>query len=255
MAGTIPRTPSDPTGDEYWHETRRPLTCLLFLAPLLILYELGVIWIGVEPADVRNRADFWMRSGLEIAGLEHTLILPAAVVAILVLWQVYGRYTWTVRPSSLPGMLAESVLFAFGLVLVGELHGRLAGGEAASVPSPLAISRETAALAVTFLGAGLYEEVLFRLMLLPLLYAALRLARLTPAWAGGLAVLLSGVAFAAAHHIEFPHEAVPAAVFVFRAAAGVFFAGLFYWRGFGIAVGTHATYDLLVGIVLANHPV
>ena len=254
MAGAVPRISADQSGDEYWHETRRPLACLLFLAPLLVIYEAGVLWTGGEHADVRNRADFWMRSGLQIAGLEHTLILPAAVVAILLVWHLCGRYAWKVRPSSFPGMLAESLLFAFALVLVGQLHGRLSTG-GALVPSTLAISRETAALAVSFLGAGLYEEVLFRLMLLPAVYAGLRLARLTPAWAGGLAVLLTGVAFAAAHHVEAPHEAVPAAVFAFRATAGVFFAGLFYWRGFGITVGTHAAYDLLVGIVLTDQAV
>jgi hypothetical protein len=38
--------------------------------------------------------------------------------------------------------------------------------------------------------------------------------------------------------------------FVFRATAGVFFAGLFVVRGFGITVGSHAAYDLLVGILI-----
>jgi hypothetical protein len=35
----------------------------------------------------------------------------------------------------------------------------------------------------------------------------------------------------------------------FRLAAGVFFAVVFLLRGFGIAAGTHALYDLLVGLV------
>ena len=33
---------------------------------------------------------------------------------------------------------------------------------------------------------------------------------------------------------------------LFRIAAGVFFGCLFVYRGFGIVVGTHALYDLLV---------
>jgi Type II CAAX prenyl endopeptidase Rce1-like len=251
MAGEIARTHLD-REDEYWHETRRPLVCLLFLLPLLAVYELGVLWVGRDhPADVRNRADFWMRSGLETAGLAHTLVLPAAVVAILLIWHVWGRFPWRVRPSAFVGMLAESLLFAFALLLVGQLHARVFPGGMES-PAALAIDRATAALAVSFLGAGLYEEVLFRLMLLPAIYGGLRLARMSPAWAGVLAVLLSGVAFAAAHHVEGPGELVPPGVFAFRTAAGVLFAGLFYWRGFGITVGAHAAYDLLVGIVLAR---
>ena len=33
----------------------------------------------------------------------------------------------------------------------------------------------------------------------------------------------------------------------FRCLAGIFFATLFVYRGFGIAAGTHALYDVLVG--------
>jgi hypothetical protein len=239
------------SGDEYWHETRQPLVCLLFLAPVLLIYELGVVWTGgLEPAEVRNRADSWMRSGLQIAGIEHSLVLPASVAVILLAWHVFGRFLWRVRPSAFVGMLAESLLFAFVLILVGQLHNRLFAGTG-EPPAALAVNRETAALAISFLGAGLYEEVLFRLMLLPVIYGLLRLGRMPPGWAGALAVLMTGIAFAAAHHLESPDQPVAPAVFGFRATAGVFFAGLFYWRGFGITVGTHATYDLLVGIVLA----
>ena len=237
--------------DEYWHETRRPLVCLLFLAPLLLAYELGVMWTGgPDPSDVRNRADSWMRSGLQIAGIEHSLVLPVSVVAILLAWHLAGRFVWRVRPSAFVGMFAESLLFAFVLILVGQFHNHLLAGSGGP-PAALSIDRETAALAVSFLGAGLYEEVLFRLMLLPVIYASLRLVRMTPGWAGTLAVLLTGIAFAAAHHLERPDQIVAPAVFTFRTTAGVFFAGLFHWRGFGITVGTHAVYDLLVGIVLA----
>jgi hypothetical protein len=37
--------------------------------------------------------------------------------------------------------------------------------------------------------------------------------------------------------------------FVFRTVAGLFFSALFIYRGFGIAAGTHAAYDMLVGLV------
>ena len=256
MAGEIARAADSSlaqSGDEYWHETRRPLVCLLFLTPLLVIYELGVLWTGGNsPGDVRNRADDWLRSGLKLAGLEHPLVLPGMVVAALLAWHLCARCPWRMRPSVFVGMLAESLLFALAVVLLGQLHNRAFAGGTLALPAALPIDRETAALAVSFLGAGLYEEVLFRLMLLPALFGVLRLARMPAVWAGGLAVLWGGVTFAAAHHIEVAAEPVPPAVFAFRAAAGVFFGGLFYWRGFGITVGAHAAYDLLVGVVLAQ---
>jgi hypothetical protein len=36
--------------------------------------------------------------------------------------------------------------------------------------------------------------------------------------------------------------------FVFRFLAGVFFSVLFVYRGFGIAAGSHAAYDVLLGL-------
>ena len=41
-------------------------------------------------------------------------------------------------------------------------------------------------------------------------------------------------------------------VFLFRMLAGIYFALLFRLRGFGIAVGTHAFYDIIVGVTLTT---
>jgi hypothetical protein len=63
-----------------------------------------------------------------------------------------------------------------------------------------------------------------------------------------LAAIGSSVLFAGAHHVG-PHgEQFDAFVFLFRFTAGLYFALLFWWRGFGIAVGAHAGYDVLVGV-------
>ena len=40
--------------------------------------------------------------------------------------------------------------------------------------------------------------------------------------------------------------------FAFRTLAGMFFAALYVFRGFGIAVGAHAAYDVFVGVVLVS---
>ena len=62
-----------------------------------------------------------------------------------------------------------------------------------------------------------------------------------------LAAVGSALAFAAAHHVG-PHgEPMVAARFLFRTAAGLYFTALYVFRGFGIAVGAHAGYDILVG--------
>src|SRR5947207_3038805 len=62
--------------DGYLHATRHPWPCLLFLLPLLLAYEGGVLWLGAAQHDLlRNGADAWMRGALQAVGL-HELCWP-----------------------------------------------------------------------------------------------------------------------------------------------------------------------------------
>jgi hypothetical protein len=80
------------------------------------------------------------------------------------------------------------------------------------------------------------------------LYGLLRVVRLPKPAAGVVAAAAAAAAFAAAHHIGPYGEPVRADYFLFRAVAGLYFTLLFVMRGFGIAVGAHAGYDVLVGV-------
>jgi membrane protease YdiL (CAAX protease family) len=252
MAAPIEPAESLLPPDDYWSQTRRPLVCLAFLLPLLAVYEVGVLSLGRGGTQtLRNGADVWMRSGLHLFGLNQPWVLPAVIVAGLLAWHVAGRHPAKVPFDTFPGMLAESVLFAFALVAAGQTGEILFRAEATrtlAASGSLAASRPAAAL--TFIGAGIYEEVLFRLCLLPALIGAFRLSRLSPRVAAGLAVLSTSLMFSLAHHIGPGAEAVDLYLFAFRTTAGVFFAALFLYRGFGITVGAHAAYDLIVGVAL-----
>jgi membrane protease YdiL (CAAX protease family) len=100
---------------------------------------------------------------------------------------------------------------------------------------------------IGFIGAGVYEETLFRLILVPVFFHVLRLLQTPTVLASSLAVTGSALLFALAHHAGTPGEAFTWFAFIFRWMAGVFFAWIFILRGFGIAVGTHTSYDILVG--------
>jgi len=55
----------------YWRETQRPFCNLVFLLPLLLVYEFGIGAVGSSPgASIRNGADAWMRLWLHQAGIE-----------------------------------------------------------------------------------------------------------------------------------------------------------------------------------------
>jgi len=250
-------------GDDYWALARQPLHCLLFLLPLLAAYEIGVALAIGDGATARNGADYWMRWGLQVVGLKHPLLLPLVVVGLLSAWQLAGRFRWKPSAGTLCGMLAESALFGACLVVLGQLQdivfrsqlGQLAQGAHAgitlaqpeTVPGMLT---GTMPRVISYIGAGVYEEVLFRLCLIPVSYGLLRGLLLPRRLAMLLAVLATSILFSAAHYVGPAADQLTLFSFLFRALAGVYFALLFVTRGFGITVGAHAAYDVIVGILM-----
>jgi len=223
------------------------LPCLVFILPILIAYEAGVIWLGGPSADaLRAGADAWVRQGLATLGLTDRWLPPIALTSTLLTWHALDRRDWRFHPATPLGMAAESLFLALCLILSSKLvdlgFSRLDG------PSLLATGpRISLAPAIGFLGAGLYEEALFRLAMIPVLYRMSRLLLIPPLYACTLAVTASSLAFSLAHHAGVPGETFTWFAFIFRWLAGVFFAWVFVTRGFGVAVGTHTAYDLLVG--------
>ena len=240
--------------DSYWSLARSPLHCLIFLLPLLAVYELGVLWLGGPKAVyLRNGADYWMRDWLFQQGWEAQWLLPVLVVVALLAWQVVGRFPWKVRFDTLIGMAAESLLFACVLLLLGQAQDAVFQQYlepwSLAVP-PVATLGSQAARTVSYVGAGIYEEVLFRLLALPLVFVGLRLLLLPDKAATLIAVLLTSLLFSLAHYIGPGGDQFNYFSFVFRTMAGLFFSALFVIRGFGITVGSHAAYDVLVGVLL-----
>jgi hypothetical protein len=247
----------------YWKQAREPLACLVFLMPLLVVYEVGVLWFGGdEPLSVRNGADYWLRSGLVSLGVQ-AFLLPGLIIGGLLLWHRYGDYPWRVSRETLVGMFAESMILAVCLLFVAQLQdmafqcwfpSEFSIREGSPGERPLlAIPANFGGRMISYIGAGVYEEVMFRLMLLPLcLLFFQRVFRMRDGWSAFLAVFLTSLTFSVAHYIGGAGEAFSLFSFTFRTTAGCFFATVFLLRGFGITVGCHAIYDLMVGVLTAS---
>lgn len=256
MAKPEIREAGTPAGDDYWTAARTPLCCLVFLAPLLMAYEFGVLWLGGEnPETLRNGADYWMRAWLQQQGARLPWLLPALVIVALSTWQVVGKFPNKCRLETLVGMAAESVLFACLLLLLAQgqdwlfrvylspLNVTVAAGNARD---------QSLAQGVSYLGAGIYEEVLFRLMAMPLGRVMFRILLVPKQATLPASVIATSLLFSLAHYLGPAADSFTAFSFIFRMLAGVFFAVLFLMRGFGITVGAHAGYDLLVGLLLKS---
>jgi membrane protease YdiL (CAAX protease family) len=256
----------------YWRETQRPFCNLVFLLPLLLAYESGVWMVGSPHGDsIRNGADAWMRLWLNQTGLGLVWLLPVLVLGILLTWHVSTRQPWKMTWDTLGGMAAESLLYAFLLIMLGQLtdygfrHARWITLDVTSEPMPPRFLIRM----VTFMGAGIYEEFLFRLCLLPLTYAAFRTLLTPKPWAVAGTIVTTSLVFSLAHYLGPASDGQALALltdavarvqssrelwfgFAFRTLAGMFFALLYFMRGFGITVGAHATYDVFVGVVLVS---
>ncbi|VTR99608.1 abortive infection protein : CAAX amino terminal protease family OS=Singulisphaera acidiphila (strain ATCC BAA-1392 / DSM 18658 / VKM B-2454 / MOB10) GN=Sinac_6883 PE=4 SV=1: Abi [Tuwongella immobilis] len=238
----------------YFSATKHAWPTLLFLLPLLGAYEGGVIWMGGEQSEaLRNGADAWLRWALQVFGLKHILLMPMIVLGWLLLRSVLG---WGSRPSGnlgiVLGMAVESGIFALGLWSLSRNFGPLLEhfGIPLQVPAQWTANELAMARIITFVGAGIYEEVLFRLLIFSGMVLMLRIIFFPKFLAIPIAAIGSALLFAAAHHIGTYGEPFDRYVFLFRAAAGLYFAFLYQFRGFGVAVGTHAGYDVLVGLQL-----
>ncbi len=238
---------------DYWQQSRRPLVSLAFVAPLLVFYEAGVLWLG--PQAVRNGADVWLRQLLDVLGFSQYFLLPAATVAMLAGWHYVTRDPWHVSAATLYTKLAECTILALALVVIARVQANLLS-LMTSQPPPAVLHASLSGVIETlfrrfvgFTGAGIYEELLFRLMLLPAVAWLLRQCSCSAAWSIAGAAILTSLAFAGAHHLGALGEPFGWYAFLFRTIAGLFFAALFIYRGFGIAAGTHAAYDMLVGLI------
>ena len=238
---TVDSSADAPVDDTYWSISRTPLTSLVFSLPLVLAYEGGVLLLG--HGTPRNGADVWLRQLLDLLGFGSYFLLPLLTVVGLLAWHHVAHDRWHFSAGVLLGMAAESLLWAFLLIGIARLQETL---------WPLAVDQGPVAglLArfVGFCGAGLYEEVLFRLLLLPAVIWLLERWGQTRLSAASWGVLLTSLVFSGAHYVGPLGDTFTLYSFLFRTLAGLFFSLVFLARGFGIAAGAHAAYDLLVGL-------
>jgi membrane protease YdiL (CAAX protease family) len=233
----------------YWTLSRRPRYSLLFALPLLLLYELlALVLSGGAMAGVRNGADVLLKSLFVGLGGRAGLVAFGALLLGTGGWLVWRdrKAGGTLQARIFAGMAVESLVYASVLGLVtSTLTSLLLGGQL-----PFAVGQfERLGLAsqvMISLGAGLYEELLFRVVLVGALAGLGRRLLGSPAAAGSIAVILGALIFSAFHYVG-PHgDRLELGSFAFRAVAGLLFSTLYLLRGFGITAWTHALYDLML---------
>jgi hypothetical protein len=245
IASTIPSVPDT---NNYWSQSRRPLASLLFAGPLLLIYEAGLICLG--PEAPQNGADVWLRQSLTFLGFRAYFLLPVLTVGVLLGWHHVLRQPWHVSRIVFLGMFGECLSLATILWFSWKLY--LVVWQAVAPSLALNIGGIVGTI-ICFLGAGIYEELLFRVILLNFAIGLLAWMDAGPKASVIGGIVLTSLLFSGAHYVGRAGEVFVWQTFLFRFLAGAYFAVLFRYRGFGIAAGTHAFYDVLVGLsMLAN---
>ncbi len=241
----------------YLETSSMPLTSFFFTLPLFIVYH-GGLWLLNNFSDLRwaNAADIAIAETLDRFGMAGPLLSFIFVVVVFLVMHAMSGKTWK-RPPALTWfiMILESFIFALPVFLLSRLVLHVL-----NIVQLSAYAGEDSGISwqmnlILSCGAGVYEEFLFRLILMgALVFILRRVFGITSAWRFVIAAVLQALVFAVSHHLPgSPEEILTAAdfhsyipVFAFRTTAGIYFAFLYIERDFGIAAGSHAVYDLMV---------
>ncbi len=243
-----PRKAAPPPFD-YVRRTRELPVNLLFLMPWIVIYELSLM---ATRSPVENAAAAWLRT-LAHAWGRTGLLITGLVVALAMAVAIWMRARDATRDKGVfGGMVIEGL--AYGAVL-----GTLAGVMASSLPMErlAALMRPEGGGMEEFrgslqelglaVGAGVFEELIFRGLLAGALFALVRHVIGADRWtSGAVAVIVAAYLFSDYHHWGVTGEVYDAHVFSYRFYAGIFLGVVFLTRGLGIAAFAHGFYDVLV---------
>ncbi|OHB51503.1 MAG: hypothetical protein A2Y10_11555 [Planctomycetes bacterium GWF2_41_51] len=255
----------------YYARTSRALYALLFLLPFIILYEILVLKINPqllnEPAShVQGGvvAFVWIQNFLQYIGLNAKaswLFAPLVIIITLIVLQITSRQGWKIVWSDFLVMTVECIIISVPLIVLALVLNRPAQRQGGEVACLLAAGSKFGHHSymmdiITGIGAGIYEELIFRLVLicvLMLFFETILGVKKTKAIM--ISIIISAVLFSLHHHFIFIHgrfarsELFALAPFIFRTIAGVYFAIIFVVRGFGIVAGAHIFYDIIATIL------
>lgn len=233
----------------YFLQTRSSFYSFLFTIPLFFIYEVGILFLSKDDIlVVRNGADFLMRSILESFGIFGLYGLGAIFLIGFIITYIYffnDKSNKSIRADYLFIMIFESVCWAlilyfllskFMLVLMNPI------GKTITQQVTLAV------------GAGIYEEFLFRVMLISGLTGIIGFVFL---WSEKVrkaaALIIAAGIFSAFHFMGDYGDYFSMELFLLRFFAGIVLGVLYIARGFGITAYAHSIYDLIVLIQITIH--
>ncbi len=212
----------------------------VMVIPMFILYEIGLFLVYKNQTfKARNLIEYFFKYFIQNIGCSIFFTVSIVLIFTTVLFCRPRKDFLVFRLKYCFIALVESflyaVLFAF---LTIKLHSMMffIGESYNDIFLKLALS----------LGAGVYEELLFRLILFGgLVFILSKIFKIQRFLIVFFALVISSSLFSYAHFFG-STETFSLYPFIFRFLGGAFFCVVFGLRGFAIVAYTHAIYDILV---------
>ena len=242
-----PARPSKPTAEPKgairrgWETVTTPydpLTSLVLTIPVFLVYHLGILLV-----DLRNGAD--LVTGAVVELLQSSVVGYVALTLLVALGLFAAgsrlRRGHEIDRRALVTVVSESAIWAgLMMIVVGGVVARIFHAQIGGVTlNPIA-------RVVMAAGAGFHEELLFRVILFSGGAWILKLATHSQRSAELIVAPIAAAVFSAAHYVGPFGDPFQLSSFTFRFLAGLWFTLVYRFRGFAVAVYTHALYDLFV---------
>ena len=228
--------------NSYWRSTRSPLYSFLFTIPLFLIYEIGIFLTSSDDMFVlRNGADALMRQILATFGIAGLYWVGAIFFIGFIITFILQRKYWEetqIHSDYFLLMMVESVAWSVLIYfLMSNVYLLLMNPTGSMLVQQVTLA----------VGAGIYEEFLFRVLLIAgisvILGFIFQWSDKSRNWA---AMVIAAGIFSSFHFIGEYGDYFSFNIFMIRFLAGIALGTLYFLRGFGITAWSHAVYDLIV---------
>ena len=195
-----------------------------------------------EFSYIKNGADVLIEQAISTLGFDIFYVVSTLFVLVflsIVYYQKKNYDSFKIYKSYLLAMLVESFFYALLLFFIlGSMSLYLMDVSVTNIYFNIILS----------LGAGIYEELIFRVFSLYILYQLMKFVfkSMSNFSSHFFALILSAILFSSFHFIGEELFLDNPEAFAVRFIAGILLGFLYINRGFGVTAITHSFYDIFV---------
>ncbi len=242
----------------YLWQTRSGTYGFLSALPLFVLYEILIVKYNPSSSSmIRVGADIWVKQMLVSVGARDHIVMGLIILIIGVLiFFAERKKNITVKMHYFYWMLIESLFYSIFCALivtkaVSVIFAHISGLTMVLLQTNPVIGESSFGLQIALsIGAGLYEELFFRVILVSGLYFITSKFLILHKVSYLVAAVIASLIFSGVHYIGSFGDEFTLHSFMFRFLFGLVLNIVYILRGFGVAAWSHSIYDILVTVAL-----